>query len=288
MAKQRDRTHSGKSEANASGWTIRSLDGQARSAFSKWLPLFQKRIGTDELTAAWNVLLKGCDPQDLEWAFYWAIDNLDTADYAPEKLRAFHDQSVNVLHEIESLRPAVNKLVESKMLGEPMWYQYFALLRLPLEDAYRFRRFPADLARFEARLRLFKGRKRSGVSAKTVNARVSAHWGAVLHFYIKECTGDLHHEETSVLLEAAAEAYNLETKTSFSQGAVEHRFTRFCRDHRKEVEEIERDIRLFRTKRLNSNDRLDLIPSLIAMAKAQAQVLIDEIKEHDPTLRRKS
>jgi hypothetical protein len=281
MTKQNDRTHSGKSEANTSGWTIQGFDSQARWAFSKWLPRFEKIIRTDELTADWNSLLTGCDSQDLQWALYWAIDSLDAADHAPKKLRAFHEQSVDVLRKIKSLRPALHELVESRVLGEPVTHLYWLFFGLPIEEIIRFWGLPTDLAWFEARLKLFTGRRApsSGARFAKVGATAAARRGAVVHVYVTECMGDPHHRETSVLLEAAAKAYNYDGRRSFSQGAVEHRYTRFCRYHREEVKEIECGVRELLSKRSKSAARVDLIPYLMARDRARAQPAIDYVKE---------
>jgi hypothetical protein len=76
----------------------------------KWRPRFHERIGLTrskgaktatkeqdaqipEANIAWNALSNKCNPEDLEWAFFWAIDSHDTALDLPQKIRAFYKQA---------------------------------------------------------------------------------------------------------------------------------------------------------------------------------------------------
>jgi hypothetical protein len=154
MTKRNDRTRAGQETANLSDLTIRSLDRQTRFSFDRWLPRFRAEIRTNEKAAAWKALKKaGCHSHDLEWAFYWAIDSIDTASYVPAKLRAFREESLNVLREILRLQPAVNTLMELQVLQEPVWQLFFGLHELPTTEAVRFFRFQVQLAKFQAMLK---------------------------------------------------------------------------------------------------------------------------------------
>jgi hypothetical protein len=103
----------------------------------------------------------------------------------------------------------------------------------------------------------------------------------MLHVYAEQFAGSARHKETSLLLEAAAEAYNLEG-TTFSLDAVARRYTRFRRKHWKDVEEIRSDIAELRSERLKKNKQLDLIPFHIARSKARAQSLLEYVKRQSP------
>ena len=101
MTKPNDRTHLEPGTARLSDVTIRSLDSQTQRGFGKWAPRFSERICTRERAAAWNTLEEaGCLHEDLVWAFYWAIDSIDTATDVPNRLRAFRRDSIEVLREI--------------------------------------------------------------------------------------------------------------------------------------------------------------------------------------------
>src|SRR5438445_9056046 len=88
MVEQDDRTHSGRRATKLSAAKIPPMDREDQWAFAKWVPRFREKIRTDERMAAWDALAKKrCLPGDLEWAFYWAIDSMETASYVPAKFR---------------------------------------------------------------------------------------------------------------------------------------------------------------------------------------------------------
>jgi hypothetical protein len=163
-----------------------------------------------------------------------------------------------------------------------VWLLHFGFLELSMEQAHQFWKFQYELALFEARLKrlrqFIRRRKTSSRTITGLKGKVASLGEAVLHLYIKECTGGVYHKETSILLEAAAEAYNLEEKTSFAQDAVSHRYIRFRKKHRTELEEIERDIAELWSER-DKGIRVDLIPFLIARRKARFQLLARKYRE---------
>jgi hypothetical protein len=283
MAKRSERTHLGQKAARVSDLTVRSLDRQTQLMFGKWVMRFLEKIGTGEQAAAWDTLEEaGCLFEDLEWALYWAISAIDTSTCLPSRSRAFQEDSVDVLRAIGRLRPAVYKLMEDRLWGKPVWLLHFGFLELSMEQAYQFWKFQYELALFEARLKQLKQfmrrRKTSSRTITGLKAKVASLGEAVLHLYIKECTGGVYHKETSILLEAAAEAYNLEEKTSFAQDAVSHRYIRFRKKHRKELEETERDIAELWSERYKGS-RVDLIPFLMARRKARFQLLVRDCQK---------
>lgn len=279
MKRQNERTHSGQTPVKVSDLTIGTLDRQTRWEFGKWIIRFQQRIRAGERAAAWNTLGEGCLDEDLYWAFFFAIDDIDSATSFPSRFLTFREDSFDVLREIRRLRPTVHKLMEAKLWAEPLWYQFLGFYELPLKQVLQFWKFQYELAFFEARLKQFTGRGTSRTTVTALKASIASHGEAVLHIYVKESTGKFYYEETSILLEAAAQAYNLEAGTSFAQDAVSHRYTRFRKKHRKDVEEIRRDIGELWSQRLNNNMRLDLIPYLMARRKARFQLLVREYQK---------
>jgi hypothetical protein len=285
MAKRSERTHLGQKAARVSDLTVRSLDRQTQLDFHRWEIRFLESIRTTEQNTAWETLGEaGCSFDDLDWALYCAIDEIDTARSEgtatsdPARFGAFHEDAVDALRRIRGLRPALHRLMEAKLQGEPLWYQFFGLLDLPTKWVYQFWKFQYELALFEARLKQLTGKERSNSTVAELRAKVASSGAATLHVYIKESTGSFHHEETSFLLEAAAEAYMLEDPPSFALDAVCHRYTRFRKKHRKELEEIQRDIAELWSERFKGR-RVDLIPFLMARRKARFQLLVRDCQK---------
>jgi len=148
------------------------------------------------------------------------------------------------------------------------------LLGFSRKDAFRFWRFWADFIRFEEKLALCTGKAKG--SRKRPKPPLALP-GELLHLYIKECTGRPHHEEVSGLLEIAAQAYGLDVKV-FSQEAIEQRYKRFCRDYPQKVKELNDDIRELWRKRIEDNERPDLIPFLVAREQAREKPLTEFVK----------
>lgn len=278
MAPRNDRTHSGENSINLSDLTIRSLDEQTQWEFGKWLPRFRIELRTNERTEAWNALEEaGCRSQDLEWALYWAIDSIDTASCIPAALLAFRKESLNVLRVIRELRPSVQRLMEARVLLEPVWRLPFGFFKLPTREVVRFGRFQEDLSQFETRLKQFTGRSATSKSITHLRAGPAAHGEAILHVFVEEFGDRVHHEESSILLEAAADAYNLEG-TKFTEQAVTQRYTRYRAHHQREVKEIRDDMKAFRAERVMNNKPVDLIPFLLSREKIRAGEALEDLK----------
>ena len=270
---QNKRTRSAEDQQKVSV-TVESLDRDLRLGFIKWLPRFQTRIENSPGAAqAWDTLLEGCNEQDLEWAFYWAVDVIDTGTYVPN-LKEFNGKSADLLRRMRTLRPLLKDVMDAKVAGVPFWYAYFGLLGFSRKDAFRFRKFWADFTWFEEKLALCTGTTKG--PRKRPKLRLALP-GELLHCYVREGTGRPHHEEVSVLLEIAAKAYGLDVRI-FSQGAIEKRYKRFCRDHPQKVKELNDDIRELWRKRIEDNDRVDLIPFLVARERAREKPVIEFVK----------
>ena len=278
MVEQDDRTHSGRRATKLSAAKIPPMDREDQWAFAKWVPRFREKIRTDERMAAWDALAKKrCLPGDLEWAFYWAIDSMETASYVPAKLRAFAKASGEVRRKIRDLWPSLGVMMRLKILRYPVWSLFFGLLQLEKEEAVRFTKFLRELAQFEACLKLFPGKKTAASTLAQAQAECEAHGQVILQLFLKVFTGSVCHKETAVLLEAAGEAYNLDVSPSFSEAAVAQRYKRFIRSHGDEAKEIKRDLRMLRAERVKENQPLELIPFLIAREKGRARELMDLI-----------
>jgi hypothetical protein len=270
---QNKRTRSAEDQQKVSV-TVEGLDRDLRLGFIKWLPRFQTRIENSPGAAqAWDTLLEGCNEPDLEWAFYWAVDTIDTGTYLPS-LKTFHRKSFDLLRRMRTLRPVLKDVMDAKMAGVPIWYAYFGLLGFPRKDAFRFWRLWADLTWFEEKLALCTGKTKGSMNRPKAPLALP---GELVHLYVKECTGRPHHEEVSGLLEIAAEAYGLDVKV-FSQEAIEQRYKRFCRDYPQKVQELNDDIRELWRKRIDDNERPDLIPFLVAREQAREKPVIEFVK----------
>jgi len=72
-------------------WTAESSGDELRTELKRWLPKFKENIHSMPKAAeAWDTLLKkGCDVQDLEWAFFWAVDVQKTLTMSPRFSRSF-------------------------------------------------------------------------------------------------------------------------------------------------------------------------------------------------------
>jgi hypothetical protein len=294
-----DRTRPTEPQQNLS-LTVRGLDRDLLLGFKKWQPRFQMAIDNAVGAAqAWDTLVEGCNEQDLWWAFYWAVVVMDTGSYFPEILKEFHQKSHELLHSIRNLQPILKEVMDIKISGAPVWYEYFGFLGLSEKEAFRFWRFSADLDWFARKLALSVGEgKKSKISGsvspspkekldlskgkrkkpKSHSKPLLALPGELLHLYIKECSGKPHHKELSSLLELASEAYGLDVDKAFTQGAIETAYKRFCRYHSQKVNEIDEDIRELWRSRIEDNKRLDLIPFLIAREQARQERLIDYVK----------
>ena len=270
---QNNRTRSAEDQQKMSV-TVEGLDRDLRLGFIKWLPRFQTRIENAPGAAqAWDTLLEGCNEQDLEWAFYWAVDVIDTGTYVPN-LKEFNRKSADLLRRMRTLRPLLTDVMDAKVVGVSFWYVYFGLLGLSRKDAFRFARFWADFTWFEEKLALCTGTTKG--PRKRPNPPLALP-GKLLHLYIKECTARPHHEEASVLLAIAAGAYGLDVKV-FSKDAIEQRYKRFCRDHPQKVKELNDDIRELWRKRIEDNERPDLISFLVAREQAREKPVIEFVK----------
>lgn len=107
-------------------------------------------------TEAWDTLLKkGCDAQDLEWAFFWAVDVQQTLTHVPQILKKFHEQSADLVRKTSKLWPSLKKLMDLRVLERPVWYVYCQFFSFTEKEVWRFFRFPADLVSFQTKLRLF-------------------------------------------------------------------------------------------------------------------------------------
>src|ERR1035437_2115854 len=111
---QNNRTSSAEDQQKMSV-TVEGLDRDLRLGFIKWLPRFQTRIENAPGAAqAWDTLLEGCNEQDLEWAFYWAVDVIDTGTYLPKSLKKFHRKSADLLRGMRTLRPVLKDVMDAK------------------------------------------------------------------------------------------------------------------------------------------------------------------------------
>ena len=280
MADQKDRTSSGPRIGNVS-WTVESLDSKLRSAFKKWLPRFKKRIhNTIDAPEAWDRLLKACDAQDLEWAFFWAVDQRDADVYGPKILKDFFEQSADLLGRMNELWPPLKKLMDLRLFETPVWWAYTEFFGFTEKEVWRFFRFPADLVWFKTKLQLFGAGKKFSWSRRRAPLAFPAE---IVSFYVNVCTGKPHHRETSLLVRVAAEAYGFampdeDEDDPFSQEAIEQDYKRRRREHGNDVGERESDIRELLARRETTSDRLDLIPFLVARKKAREKPSIDYIK----------
>jgi hypothetical protein len=294
-------------------WTVESLDRGLRLGFKNWVRRFQTAINNAPgAVQAWKVLSEECNEQDLEWAFYWAVVRVETDMYAPEVFREFHRKSHKLLRDMLRLRPTLKEVMACKVGGVPVWYQYFGFLGLSEKEAVRFWVFQAYFDLFVAKLFLSvgkgKGSESPGLVSRSPRGRLAMKVGSgktpgglpkplappiellnfnakdctialpaeLLQLYIKGETGRPHHEEVSVLLQLAADAYGLDEVGSGD--AIEKRYKRFCRDHPGKVKEIMDDISEMWRKRIDDNERVDLIPFLVAREQARAKPIIDYIK----------
>ena len=262
-------------------WTVESLGSELRSAFKRWLPRFNKKIHKAvKAREAWDKLVKGCDAEDLEWAFFWAIDQRDADLNAPKILQNFLEQSTDLLRRMDRLWPSLKELMDLRLWGTPVWLVYTEFFGFTEKEIWRFFRFPADLVWFKTKLQLFGAGKKCSLSRRRAPLAFPAE---VISFYINVCTGKPHHRETSLLLKLAAEAYGFEMAEEdeddpFSQEAIEQDYKRRRREHRGDAQEIEGDIRELLAKRRTSNDRVDLIPFLVARKRSREKPSIDYVK----------
>lgn len=294
--------------------TVGSLDRDLRLGFKNWLPRFQAAVDDAPRTAdAWEALSEKCNEQDLEWAFYWAVVRIKMELYAPEAFKDFQRKSHKLLRGILRLRPTLKEVMACKFDGTPVWTQYFAFLGLSRREAVRFWIFQAYFDLFAEKLALSVGEEKASESSGSVSAYTGEKLGLsvrivkksgskskppveppseLLHFntedcrfavpgellylYIIDCTRRPHYRQVSVLLELAAKAYDL--YAVFTQDAVEQRHKRFSRDHPQKVKEIKDDISEMWKKRIEDNERVDLIPFLFAREKVRTQPIIDYVK----------
>jgi len=275
--------------------TVGSLDRELRLGFKKWLPRFQAAI--DEAPGAtdtWESLSERCNEQDLEWAFYWAVDVMDTETYLPEILEEFGQKSRELLRNMQILRPLLKEVLLIKGAGIPVWHHYFGFLGLSEKEAIRFLSFQAYFDWFAAKLTLCVGKgKGSGLVSRSTKERSDlpvrkakkrrrhSKTTGVLpaelpYLYVRDSTGRPHYEEVYLLLELAADAYGLDE--FLSRDALDQRYKRLRHDHPHKVKEIIDDISEMWRKRIEDNERIDLIPFLIAREKARAKPIIDYVK----------
>jgi hypothetical protein len=207
---------------------------------------------------AWNKLVvAGCVSKDLEWAFYNAIDCLDSAIDGFKQGKEFLRQRNSVISEVRRLRKDFGQLTSLQLLGEPAYQVILAALTFEKVPPV-FGLFDAILAQLDGLLTLMNPIVGYG-KIKKPQSSVACGGEALVRLYVQEFTGREFLEETSDLLECSAAAYGLGEERSFSSEAVNRRYKRYLRDHQSLHADSQRWIRQFKClRRKNPDTSLEL------------------------------
>ena len=205
---------------------------------------------------AWNRLIKEhCDPEDLAWMLYRAIDNIDSANEFPKPMLAYMEARASVLRNINCLKAEFKQWMNVQFDGVQLWF-LLAKLSNPDVGADRelFALFLVLIDKIEERLNELNEMPRRVKPLRSEHASQGEVW---LQAYVESATKKLFRPEVSVLLEVAAQAYGLEGGV-FTEDAVSRRYGRYRKHHPKTFAKLQQCLKDFRSERSSNVQKVEL------------------------------
>jgi hypothetical protein len=194
--------------------------------FDRWKGRFRSALTNSGADTSWKQLLdKGCDPEDLQWALYHAVEMADSASQALRQSDSFLQAKKLVLNDIRRLRLDFQNLTKLQFVGGSAWQQALALSGLKdIPDV--FKNLPDWLSAVEQTLQ-FMDLLVGAVPTKWAQFLMKSRGIALVHAYAEEFAGTQSSEEVADLLDAAARAFGSQESPEFTYEAVVRRQSRY-------------------------------------------------------------
>lgn len=207
-------------QANSAG--APSADG-----FKQWEILFDAQLKNPATRIAWRTLTDHhCDPHALKSSLFYAAHRLKDAQEVPQAWKAFDRARETTLNQVAQLKKVLRELMLLRTQGRQVAGDVLVVWDVKRKDVSFFQGFPGLLERFESVLEVLD---LPSARRDTFQDWLIASGESLLHIYVKEITGKLFSEETSVLLEASAVSCGLGRGREYSTEAVSRRYRRFRR-----------------------------------------------------------
>jgi hypothetical protein len=199
--------------------------------FKRWESLFDAELKKPATRIAWRTLRDHhCDPFALKSSLFYAAYRLKDAQEVPQAWEAFDRARETTLSQVAQLKKVLRGLLLLQTQGRQVASDVLWLWGVKNKDVSFFQGFPGLLERFESVLKvLYLPSERRD----TFQDWLIASGELLLHLYVKEITGKLFTEETSVLLEASAVCCGFGHGREYStEEAVSRRYRRWFQNRK--------------------------------------------------------
>jgi hypothetical protein len=237
------------------------LDPLSIRHFQQWQQRFWKAVEQRGVEIAWNHMVEEecIIEEDLEWALYWAVDGINSADEAPETMASFHQARATVLRDLTRLDADLARMMNLRFADSPVWVSYAWVSGADIKrEIILFNLSRALILKLKEKMRVINPMT---TNIKLMRSRLASEGEVWLQAYVESATNKLFRPQVAVLLEVAADAYGRLKGSVFTEDAVSRRYARYRKQYPKDFQKLKRCLKEFWSERLDGNN-VELIPFL--------------------------